>query len=256
MCLIVFALEYHPKYRLVLAANRDEYFARPTLPAGYWPDNPSILAGRDLQLGGTWMGVTTTGRLAAITNYRDPEWQVPNPSSRGLVVADYLTGHLPPADFLEFLKLRGHRYGGFNLLFGDSSGMFYYSNRSDTENVVPPGVHGLSNHLLDTPWPKVTSAKERLEALLNSDTEEPEEYFAALADETPFPDDTLPDTGVGIKRERLLSSIFVTSRTYGTCFTTLIFIDKENGLRFIERNHDQQRSSSTTTEFKILMQPS
>src|SRR5450830_868224 len=118
--------------------------------------------------------------------------------------------------------------------------MFYYSNRSDTENVVPPGVHGLSNHLLDTPWPKVTSAKERLEALLNSDTEEPEEYFAALADETPFPDDTLPDTGVGIKRERLLSSIFVTSRTYGTCFTTLIFIDKENGLRFIERNHDQQ----------------
>ena len=256
MCLIVFAFEYHPKYSLVLAANRDEYFKRPTLPAGYWPNNPSILAGRDMKSGGTWLGVTTEGRLAAVTNYRDPEWHVQNPLSRGVLVADYLNGHMPPAEFLEYLKRSGHHYGGFNLLVGDRFGIFYYSNRSDTENVISPGIHGLSNHLLDTPWPKVTSAKERLEALLIKDTEEPEEYFAALADGTPFPDDVLPDTGVGIKRERLLSSIFVNSRTYGTRFSTLIFIDRTNRLRFIERSHGPQRSSNTTTEYKIMLQPS
>lgn len=256
MCLIVFAHESHPKYRLVLAANRDEYFARPALPAGYWPDKPATLAGRDLQSGGTWLGVTTAGRLATVTNYRDPEWQVPNPLSRGLLVAEYLNGEMPPAAFLEYLKNRGHRYRGFNLLFGDRSGMFYYSNRSETENVVSSGIHGLSNHLLDTPWPKVTAAKERLASLLSQETEEPEGYFAALADATPFPDDTLPDTGVGIERERLLSSIFVKSRTYGTRFTTLLFIDRENRLRFIERSHDPQPSSSATTEFRLMLQPS
>lgn len=255
MCLIVFALECHPKYRLVLAANRDEYFARPTLPAGYWPDNPSILAGRDLQSGGTWMGVTTTGRLAAVTNFRDPKWYVQNPLSRGVLVADYLNGHMPPAEFLEYLKRSGHHYGGFNLLFGDPFGMFYYSNRSDAESVVSPGVHGLSNHLLDTPWPKVISAKEKLESLLGRDTEESEEYFAILADGTPFPDDTLPDTGVGIERERILSSIFVNSRTYGTRFSTLIFIDRAGRMRFMERRHGPQHSSSATTEFGIMLQP-
>ncbi|WP_173202461.1 NRDE family protein [Geobacter sp. SVR] len=256
MCLIVFALEYHPKYRLVLAANRDEYFDRPTIPAGYWPDNPSILAGRDLQSGGTWLGVTTTGRLAAVTNYRDTKWHVENPPSRGLLVAEYLSGNMSPPEYLENLKTRGHRYDGFNLLFGDSSGIFYYSNRGEAENVVSPGIHGLSNHLLDTPWPKVTSAKKRFEALLNKDTEEPEEFFAVLADGAPFPDDTLPETGVGIKRERFLSSIFMTSRTYGTCFTTLLFIDRENGLRFVERSHDPQRSSSATAEFSFVMHQS
>lgn len=256
MCLIVFALESHPKYRLVLAANRDEYFERPTLPAGYWPENPATLAGRDMQFGGTWLGVTTAGRLAVITNYRDPKWQVPNPLSRGMLVAEYLTGERPPADFLKYLKNSGHRYGGFNLLFGDLSGLFYYSNRSETENVVSPGIHGLSNHLLDTPWPKVTSAKEKLESLLREDTDEPEEYFTLLADKTPYPDATLPDTGVGIKRERLLSSIFVTGRTYGTCFSTLLFIDRENRLRFIERRHNIQGASNATTEFRFRLQPS
>lgn len=255
MCLIVFALESHSKYRLVLAANRDEYFERPTLPAGYWPENPATLAGRDLQFGGTWLGVTTAGRLAVITNYRDPKWQVPNPLSRGMLVAEYLNGEMPPADFLKYLKNRGHLYGGFNLLFGDRSGMFYYSNRSDTKNVVSPGIHGLSNHLLDTPWPKVTSAKAKFASLLGQDTE-PEDYFALLADATPYPDDTLPDTGVGVERERLLSSIFVKSSTYGTRFSTLIFLDRENRLRFIERSHDPQRSSSATTEFRFMLQPS
>jgi len=255
MCLIVFALESHPKYRLVLAANRDEYFARPTLPAGYWPDHPVTLAGRDLQFGGTWLGVTTTGRLAVITNYRDPKWQVPNPLSRGMLVAEYLTGELPPANFLQYLKNSGHRYDGFNLLFGDLSGLRYYSNRSETENVVSPGIHGLSNHLLDTPWPKVTSAKEKLASLLRKDTEEPEEYFTLLTDKTPYPDDTLPDTGVGIKRERLLSSIFVTGNTYGTRFSTLLFIDRENRLRFIERSHNMG-AGNATSEFRFRLQPS
>ncbi|GAM08298.1 hypothetical protein OR1_00569 [Geobacter sp. OR-1] len=256
MCLIVFALECHPKYRLVLAANRDEYFERKTISAGYWPDNPSILAGRDLQSGGTWLGVTTTGRLAAATNYRDTKWHVENPPSRGLLVAEYLSGNMSPPEYLENLKTRSHRYEGFNLLFGDHSGMYYYSNRGETENIVSSGIHGLSNHLLDTPWPKVTAAKERLLAILNKNPDASEEYFSALADETPFPDDTLPDTGVGIKRERFLSSIFMTSRTYGTCFTTLLIIDREDGFRFVERSHDPQRLSSTTAEFSFMVQKS
>lgn len=253
MCLIAFALDCHPNYRLVLAANRDEFYARPTRPAGYWPDNPSILAGRDLQSGGTWLGVTTTGRLAAVTNYRELDRQLPNPRSRGLLAADFLAGDMPPAEFLEFLKTSGQRYKGFNLLFGDRSGLFCYSNRNGAENVVSPGIHGLSNHLLDTPWPKVTSAKARLAALLGKDAEDPEQYFAALADRTPFPDDTLPDTGVGIDRERLLSSIFVTSETYGTRFTTLVFIDRGNNVRFLERSHDSLRSGRAT-EFTIMSQ--
>lgn len=256
MCLIVFAYEYHPKYRLVLAANRDEYFERPTLRAGFWRDNPTVLAGRDLQSGGTWLGVTTTGRLAAVTNYRDPEWHVPEPLSRGFLAADYLTGNIPPAEYREYLKTSGYRYDGFNILFGDRSGMFYYSNRSLAENTVSSGIHGLSNHLLDTPWPKVATAKERFESLLSNGTEEPEAFFTALADRTPFPDDTLPDTGVGIKRERLLSSLFVTSTTYGTRYTTLIFIDRENRLRFMERCHDPQCSRNATSEFSFMLQPS
>lgn len=256
MCLIVFALESHPKYRLVLAANRDEYFERPTLPAGYWPEKPATLAGRDLQFGGTWLGVTTTGRLAALTNYRDQKWQVPNPLSRGMLVAEFLTGEAPPAEFLEYLKNSGERYQGFNLLFGDLSRLFYYSNRSETENVVSPGIHGLSNHLLDTPWPKVSAAKEKLESLLRRDTEDPEEYFALLADQTPYPDAALPDTGVGIKQERFLSSIFVAGSTYGTRFSTLLFIDRENRLRFIERSHNIQGASDATSEFRFRLPPS
>jgi uncharacterized protein with NRDE domain len=256
MCLIVFALECHRKYSLVLAANRDEYFDRPTIPASYWTENPSILAGRDMITGGTWLGVTKEGRLAAITNYRDPEWQVENPIPRGTIVADYLTGDLPAAEFLDYIKERGSRYKGFNIVFGDPYGIFYYSNRSNTENIVMPGVYGLSNHLLDTPWPKVTSAKERFESLIRSDTEDPEEYIAVLADRTRFPDYMLPDTGVGIKRERSLSSIFVTSRIYGTRSTTLFFIDRENRLRFIERSHDPECSGNSTTEFRITLQPS
>lgn len=253
MCLIVFAYECHSTYRLILAANRDEYFARPTRPAEYWPEHPSILAGRDLRSGGTWLGLTRRGRLAAVTNYRDPRWIVPDPPSRGLLVADYLSGDLSPERFLAEVKSRGHLYQGFNLLLGDLSKLFYYSNRGDAIRIVGPGVHGLSNHLMDTSWPKVTVAKSMLENLLGKGSEDPEDYYSILTDRKAFPDHELPETGVGIELERHLSPIFVSGRSYGTRFSTLIFIDRKNRAKFIERSYGPQDTIKETTEFSLTL---
>ncbi len=253
MCLIVFAYECHQKYRLILAANRDEYFVRPTRPAEYWPEHPSVLAGRDLQSGGTWLGLTRCGRLAAVTNYRDPRWIVPNPLSRGLLVADYLTGDLSPERFLAEVKSRGHLYQGFNLLLGDLSKLFYYSNRDDAIRIVATGVHGLSNHLIDTPWPKVAAAKSRLQSLLEKGSENPEDYYAILTDRNVFPDHGLPETGVGIELERRLSPIFVSDRSYGTRFSTLIFIDRKNRAKFLERSYGPHDTIKETTEFSLTL---
>lgn len=254
MCLVVFAYQCHPKYRLVLAANRDEYFVRPTRPAEFWPEHPTVLAGRDLRSGGTWLGLTRRGRLAAVTNYRDPRWIVADPPSRGLLAADYLTGDLSPERFLAEVESRGQFYQGFNLLLGDLSKLFYYSNRNDAIHIVPPGIHGLSNHLIDTPWPKVTAAKSRLESLLRIKSEDPEDYYAMLTDGTVFLEHELPETGVGIELERYLSPIFVTGRSYGTRFSTLLFIDRENHARFIERSYDPLGIIKATTEFSLALE--
>ncbi|RNC67946.1 MAG: NRDE family protein [Desulfuromonadales bacterium] len=252
MCLIVVALDCHPTYKLIVAANRDEYFNRPTAPAGLWDDAPQVLAGRDLQAGGTWLGVTTTGRLAAVTNYRDPTFQPPNPRSRGQLVADFLTGMTTPAEYLETLRRDGAGYGGFNLLFGDRGRLFYFSNRGGVSGPVPPGIHGLSNHLLDTPWPKVQAAKDRLECLLDRNPPDTEALFEALGDPHPFPDHLLPDTGVGIERERLLSPLFIEGTDYGTRSSTLVLIDRKNTLTFLERSYDSQHGVNGNAAFSIV----
>lgn len=248
MCLIVLAVDAHPRYRLVLAANRDEYFARPTAPAGFWPDAPRVLAGRDLQGGGSWLGITRDRRLAAITNYRDPLHQPVTSPSRGRLVADFLTGTDTPADYLEMLGREQRRYGGFNLLVGDDDGLFWHSNRGSGPERIPAGIHGLSNHLLDTPWPKVTAVKARLAELLTAERPDMAAMFAALADTSQFPDPLLPDTGIGLDRERFLSPIFITGDTYGTRSTTLILIDRDKRVTFAEQCYDnRQRVTATTT---------
>jgi uncharacterized protein with NRDE domain len=255
MCLIVFALDCHPDYRLVLGANRDEYYSRPTVPASFWADDPSLLAGRDLKAGGTWLGVTTTGRLAAVTNYRDPGHKVHHALSRGRLVAGYLAGEMPAAQFLDCLRAGAGRYDGFNLLFGDRDGLYYFSNRGPDAGAVLPGVHGLSNHLLDTPWPKVTTARARFATLIGNGAATAEEYFQAFADPTPFADEQLPDTGVGLERERLLSSLHIRGADYGTRATTLLFIDRHNGVRFLERSHEPG-AEPVTAEFSFTIRPS
>lgn len=236
VCLIVFALNCHRDYKLILAANRDEYFDRPTAGAAYWDDANHVLAGRDLRSGGTWLGVTRDGRLAAVTNFRDPGWKVQDPLSRGMIVADYLQRGQSIADFMQQLDTLSGRCNGFNILFGKPDGLQYVSNRGGTAGIVPDGIHGLSNHLLDTPWPKVTTAKQRLAALISRGQVAPEELFSAMADATRFPDDQLPDTGVPRERERQLSPLFIRGDEYGTRSTTLLFIDRKDRITFIERS--------------------
>jgi uncharacterized protein with NRDE domain len=239
MCLIVFAYDCHPDYRLILGANRDEFRNRPADPAGFWSSAPYLLAGRDKQAGGTWMGVTTTGKFAAITNYRDPRLQVPDPPSRGRLVADFLLdATLTPDACQAQLHRDGEKYDGFNLLYGTLDTLYYFTNRGGSSGPVSPGIHGLSNHLLDTRWAKVTVAKSRLEAMLLQGSVDPEEIFAALSDPVPFADNLLPDTGVGLDRERLLSPLFIENEVYGTRSSTVILIGRNGQVTFIERTFD------------------
>jgi uncharacterized protein with NRDE domain len=252
MCLIALAFDCHPRYRLVMAANRDEYFVRPTAPARFWKDSPQLLAGRDLQSGGTWLGVTTTGRLAAVTNYREPQ-QIKHPrGSRGKLAADYLVGTMTPETYLETLRIEADDYQGFNLIVGDKDGLFHFSNRGGEASRITPGIHGLSNSLLNTPWPKVVAAREGLARLLRSNEPELEGLFQLLSDAAPFPDASLPDTGIGIERERLLSSLFIAGSDYGTRSSTIILIDRDDSVTFHEHsfNSRHQLSNSVVHTFR------
>lgn len=222
-----------------LAANRDEFYSRPTERAAFWPDAPNILAGRDLQGGGTWLGLTRTGRFAALTNYRDFRHPQHGERSRGLLVSDFLQSDAPPADYLDRLSRSGAKLGDFNLLVGDRHQLWYYSNRGTPPLEVPPGIHGLSNHLLDTPWPKVAEGSAALAALLRRGPDRsPTDIFLILANRQPAADRLLPDTGVGRERERLLSSAFIASPEYGTRSSTLLFFSSSDMATFIERTFD------------------
>jgi uncharacterized protein with NRDE domain len=251
MCLIVFALDSHPRYRLVLAANRDEYFSRPTAPAAFWTDAPQVLAGRDLEAGGTWLGVTGDGRLAALTYFREPVVPVHRLPSRGKLAADFLAGTMTPEEYLEQLRREEGRYGGFNILFGTTGGFYYHTNRGDVSVRITAGSHGLSNGLLDTPWPKVVAARERMGCLLRNDILEAEDLFALLSDRTSYPDPLLPDTGIGIERERHLSPIFIAGSDYGTRSTSIVLIDRENRLTFLERTWNERQEAVATVSFII-----
>ena len=251
MCLITFALEYHPRFRLVLAANRDEYFSRPSAPAAFWADAPQILAGRDLAAGGTWLGVTAAGRLGAVTNYREPPYGQGEWLSRGRLVADYLAGNMSAEDYLAQVRQQGCEYRGFNLLVADGDGLWYWSNRGGAPSRVAPGLHGLSNHLLDTPWPKVVSAREGMGRLLRADSPDPEALFGLLGDRAAFPDHLLPDTGVGVERERLLSSLFIAGDNYGTRSSTIILMDRAGPITFMERSYGQDHTAVGTVSHTL-----
>lgn len=219
MCLIAIAWQAHPDYPLVVAANRDEWRDRPAAPAHWWEDHPRLLAGRDLRAGGTWMGVTHEGRFAAVTNFRDPSERQSTALSRGTLVTAFLLGLEEPGEFLAGLASRAAQYNGFNLLVGDGRTLCYFGSREGEARPVEPGVHALSNHLLDEPWPKVERAREAMRAALGDGDDT---LFAMLSDATPAPDDRLPDTGVGIERERMLSPALITGADYGTRASTVL----------------------------------
>ncbi len=224
MCLIVFAWQLVPGMPLVAAGNRDEFYDRPAAPARWWDDHPQVYAGRDLRGGGTWMGITRDGRFAAITNIRAPSEKRSDAPSRGVLVSDYLTGKTSPEEYVEQIATQAHRFNGFNLLVGHRNMLVWYSNggHEDPRNGKPlaPGVYGLSNGLLDAPWPKVVRTKAQFASLLCQGAPE-DAYFDMLTDTTRASDCRLPQTGVSLEWERILSAVCIESPEYGTRASTV-----------------------------------
>ena len=237
MCLILAALDSHPDYALIVAANRDEFYDRPTAPAAFWADHPSVLAGRDLEAGGTWLGIDRRGRFAAVTNYRQGEREATAPRSRGLLVSEYLAGDQDAPGHVARVKRDAARYNGFNLLAGNARGLVYFSNREGTARTLGPGIYGLSNHLLDTDWPKVTASKTALGALLRGDGASlMQGLFALLADPRQAADEHLPETGIGLEWERLLSAAFIATKDYGTRSSSVVLVGRDGNVVFVERS--------------------
>jgi uncharacterized protein with NRDE domain len=235
MCILLIGNEVHPRYSLVLAANRDEFYVRPTALAAFWDEDPRILAGRDLVRGGTWLGVTTGGRIAALTNYRNPADMHHAGPTRGLLPLDFLRGDESGGEYMERIRGAAESYPGFNLIAGLPNDLFYFSNRGAGPEPLMPGVHGLSNHLLNTKWPKVTRSVAALDAVMAEKEFIEDDIFDILSDTVIAPDDQLPDTGVGIEWERVLSPPFIASPSYGTRCSTVILIDRTDRVRFTER---------------------
>ncbi|WP_010093898.1 NRDE family protein [Ornithinibacillus scapharcae] len=252
MCLILFQFQQHSNYKLVLAANRDESYNRPTAPAQFWEDEPNVLAGRDLLQMGTWLGISTSGRFAGLTNYRHPDHFKSGKLSRGEIVTNFLIGNETSYEYLHKQVKRKDDYVGYNILVGSPNELKYYSNVEDKIIKVQPGIHGLSNHFLDTPWPKVEIGKKKLQSYLEQvETVDPEELFSILADSEEASVDELPDTGIGLELERKLSSMFIKMPDYGTRCSTVLTIDHDNNVTFIERTFE---SGSIKNEEKFEFQ--
>ena len=253
MCLIFLSLNNHPTYKFILAANRDEFYHRKTAAADFWEDHPQILGGRDLEAMGTWLGMTRSGKVSLLTNYRDPKNINPDAPSRGRLVSDYLEGTVRAETYLKEIESDGSQYNGFNLITGTMDDLWYFSNYSKSIKKLRAGLHGLSNHLLDTPWPKVVRGKERIQRILQQSTIGTDALFEFLYDEQRAPDAQLPDTGIGMERERTLSSMFIKSPNYGSRCSTVILVNQQNHVVFAERvyNLETFEFSAKMFEFEI-----
>ncbi len=255
MCLILFAFQSHPRYHLIVAANRDEFFRRPAAPASWWGKNSAVLGGRDMEAGGTWLGMTHTGRFAALTNYRDPPAHRSDAPSRGALVSGFLESDESPVSYMDGLVSRADTYNGFNLLVADHDVMLGFCNRKTGVQPLTSGIHGVSNGLLDEPWPKVTRGCASLSEIIASD-EEPdlEALFSLLADRNQTTDAELPDTGVGIEWERLLSARFIAAPGYGTRCSTVLLWSVDGNVKFVERSFDEQGEELGTVVFSFRLQ--
>ena len=254
MCLILFAWQSHPRYELVLAANRDEFHDRPAAPASFWKDEPSILAGRDLQAGGTWMGVSRQGRFAAITNYRERAQPAPwGGLSRGFPVREYLGSDQSPERAAEHYSKAGCRYSGFNLLLGGPGSLWHVSNRGGEPAVVEPGIHGLSNHLMDTDWPKVESGRQQLQQALADETPDPDTLFSLMNDRSRIGGNLPEGVEPKLAPEELMRHYFILSPVYGTRCSTVILVGHGGQIRFEERSYtpDGRLSGTVLEQFKV-----
>jgi uncharacterized protein with NRDE domain len=255
MCLIFLSLHQHPNYKLIVAANRDEFYARKTVAAEFWNDHPEIVGGRDLEARkpdgtcGTWMAMNKNGRIAMVTNYRDLKNLKSQAPSRGHLVTDFLLSTESPEKYLKSIEPNASLYNGFNLIVGNAEELFYLSNYKKGVVKIEKGVHGLSNHLLDTPWPKVKNGKEKINRLFDEGKIDSRKILNALYDEQQAPDDQLPDTGVGLERERMLSSMFIKSPNYGSRCSTVVAVDQNNKVEFTERVYNLETFEFTEKSF-------
>jgi uncharacterized protein with NRDE domain len=254
MCLISMQLSQHASYKLILVANRDEQYDRPSLPAHFWPEHPDLLAGKDLRDRGTWLGITKQGRIAAVTNsYLTTDQESDKKLSRGNLVMDYLTGSMGPGDYLNQIRQQRSDYNGFNLIVGSIDRLHHYNNILDECSVIQTGSHAVSNATLDTPWPKVTRTKAAMAALTRSAALDEESIFRIMADLTPAPDDQLPDLPLPLPILRAVSANFIQTERYGTRSTTLILIDHADRVTFVERSYLQDGTSSDVRfNFRLL----
>ena len=253
MCLIAFAFKAHPEYDLILIANRDEFYERPTRAAQFWTEEnlPDLLAGKDLQGGGTWMGITKEGKWGALTNYRDPSWKRDNPPTRGNIVLDYLTTDASPSDYINHLQKTAQQYEGFNVLTGNGDQLFHYSNADDKITELESGIHGVSNAVLDTPWPKLEFVKSELAAFVDQNRINPEMLFQILENQQEAEDEALPKTGIPYEWEKAISPVFIQTENYGTRCSSLLLIKKDGSKTFIERRFSAMGEILEENEFSI-----
>ncbi|SOC41253.1 NRDE family protein [Salinicoccus kekensis] len=243
MCLINFQLNSHSRYKLVMAANRDEEYSRPTEAAHFWEDHPDLLGGRDLRGMGTWLGITKDGRFSALTNVRNTKELLSTHSkSRGHLVRNFLTGDDRPEEYLKKVAEEGGDYAGFNLLVGDKDGLYYLNNYENEVVRIEDGVHGLSNHHLDTPWPKVVKGRNGLKSVMEDQDADVEALFRLLRDDETA-DSGLPDTGLSKELERDLSPLFINMDKYGTRCSTVILIDQSDNVTFVERTYEEGKEN-------------
>tara|TARA_R110001599_G_scaffold150929_3_gene335381 strand:+ start:88822 stop:89595 length:774 start_codon:yes stop_codon:yes gene_type:complete len=240
MCLIAFSYKTHPRYKLIVAANRDEFYQRPTRKAQFWVKEglPNILAGKDLKANGTWMGISETGKWGALTNYRDPSNIKDNAPTRGDLVLDFLKSGVNEQEYLQEIQTKAEEYNGFNLLIGNKDSVFHFSNENNLITEVKPGIHGVSNALLDTPWPKLDHAKKELKEVTSKEDFSKEDLFNILTNSETAPDDKLPSTGIPYEWEKAVSSIFIKTDNYGTLCSTLLLVDYEGNAEFTERRYN------------------
>lgn len=252
MCLIVFAWQAHPRYRLILAGNRDESHARPTQDAHWWPDNGSILAGRDLQAGGTWLAVSKSGRFATVTNFREGHESNAGFRSRGMLVTDFVAGSQTPQEFET--SVANDRYAGFSLLVCEGESMFYLSNRDDLEASLEPGIYALSNASLDTPWSKVVRAKTGLESMIESDIVNETELMRLLSDRRPAPVDQIDNDELPFEIARAISAPFIVAPNYGTRSTTTVLWGRNDAVDFCERRFDAAGNATGESRIRFIVE--
>ncbi len=253
MCLILFGYKVSRQYPLVLAANRDEFYNRPTAPMKFWKDIPSILGGRDLEQNGTWFGINKKGKFSALTNYRDPSSVKQNAPSRGELIVKYLLSKQSDKSFETHLLRDRHKFNGFNLLFGDINELFWFSNLKEKIVTIEPGIHGLSNKFLNTPWPKVKKGKQTLAKIIH-DNINTDSLFSMLNDQTEPDISLLPDTGIGHEWEKILSPLYIQSRVYGTRSSTVMLIDQNDNIEITERTYEPENKKHYS-DIKFVISP-